>query len=171
MTKNLDVKVKEESKCMGGSCRAPEHVHNSFPPRLSSTTRNSYDSRKPDRELFVNHTTDKPSSTNRQNGSSSQQRQGYLLLRHPLLAHRAVVAQGHPRPGRRSDLQGRQKGRHAFADRCAPPRQPWCRPGQDRDRKQDPPYPQEQWYAHTIHPVFGFGRGRMRVYIVNGVEE
>jgi hypothetical protein len=61
-----------------------------------------------------------PITTNRRNGSSSQQGQGHFCLRHPLLPQRPLLAQDHPRAGRRPDLQAREEGRHSLPDRCCP---------------------------------------------------
>ena len=70
-------------------------------------------------------TTESPSHplqhNHRYHGPSSQQGQGHLVLRHPLLAQPPRLAQDHPRAGRRPDLQARQEGRDPLADRCRPP--------------------------------------------------
>jgi hypothetical protein len=56
----------------------------------------------------------------RKHGSTSQQRKGHIVQRHPLLPHPSGVAQDYPRAGRRPDLQARKKGCYSFADWCCP---------------------------------------------------
>jgi hypothetical protein len=47
-----------------------------------------------------------------QNGSSSQQRKGYISLGCPLLSQPACLAQDYSRAGRRADSEARKEGRH-----------------------------------------------------------
>ena len=66
-----------------------------------------------------------PSSTtvhSHKHGSTSQQRKGHIVQRHPLLSHPSGVAQDYPRAGRRPNLQARKKGCHSLADWCCPKR-------------------------------------------------
>lgn len=82
------------------------HVHISeFPRRTTHLPISSLRTSRPSR--FSNRL-----RTNRQNGSSSQQRKGHIGLGHPLLSQPACVAQDHSRAGRRAHLQAREEGRH-----------------------------------------------------------
>jgi hypothetical protein len=72
---------------------------------------------------LVHHSKYTPSSTtnpicNRQDGSPPLERQGYLLLRHPLLPPGPHLVQIDPRQRRRANLQTRSQGRHPVANRC-----------------------------------------------------
>jgi hypothetical protein len=60
-----------------------------------------------------------PVSTIIHNGSSSQQRKGYLSLGCPLLSQPSCVAQDHPRAGCRADLQACEEGCHSLAVRIS----------------------------------------------------
>ena len=58
------------------------------------------------------------STTTRKDGSTSQQRQGHIVLRHSILSHAARMAQDYTRPGRRPNLQARKEGCDTVADWC-----------------------------------------------------
>jgi hypothetical protein len=115
-------------------------------PTFSTAPLHTSTTPQPTRSLNDNNTI-----SNRQDGSPPLERQGNLLLRHPLLPPGPHLVQIDPRQRRRTNLQTRSKGRHPISDRCCVEGQPWCCTGQGRHWQQDSENIEVKWYAMLFY--------------------